>query len=376
MIEPRASQQPALSADYPQLLSHITGLIEATRVKAVLSVNCKLIELYFDIGRRIVERQESEGWGRSVVQRLSADIRHKWPDIKGFSLANMWRMRSFYLAWRPDSEKIAQDVRELEGQGKQSRLVAETPTAAILAQAVREIPWGHNILLMQKLKPRKMRLWYAQQTIEYGWSRAVLQIQIKTDLYGRTGKAITNFKQTLPAPESDLIQQTLKDPYVFDFLQIDKQTRERDLENQLIEHIQRFLLELGAGFAFVGRQYELEIGGSEYFIDLLFYHLRLHCYVVIDLKIGGFKPEYAGKMNFYLSAVDDLLRDAERDGPTLGLLLCREKNKIAAEYALRDINKPLAVAEWTTQLTRSLPKELQSQLPTIEQIESELSEEL
>ncbi len=242
---------------------------------------------------------------------------------------------------------------------------------ALLRQLVAEIPWGHNLILLNKIKDKEERAWYIQKTIEYGWSRSVLSLQIETNLYGREGKAITNFSQTLPSPQSDLAQQTFKDPYIFDFLNVGKEAQEREVEAELIRHITKFLLELGVGFAFVGQQYQIKVGEDDFFIDLLFYHLKLRCYVVIELKAGKFKPEHTGQLNFYLSAVDDLLRMPE-DKPSVGLLLCASKDNVQAEYALRDINKPIGIAQWQTELTRSLPKQLQTELPTIEELEAEL----
>ena len=234
-----------------------------------------------------------------------------------------------------------------------------------------EIPWGHNVCLLEKVKNPLLRLWYAQKTIEHGWSRAVLNHQIEASLHNRAGKAITNFKATLPPSQSDLAQQTIKDPYIFDFLTLAADAQERDLELGLLEHVQKFLLELGVGFAFVGRQVHLQVAGEDYYIDLLFYHLRLRCYVVIDLKMEAFQPEFAGKMNFYLSAVDDQMRH-RADEPSIGLLLCRERNHITVEYALRDLRKPIGVAQWKTKLVESLPQKLKGNLPSVEQLEAEL----
>ncbi len=228
------------------------------------------------------------------------------------------------------------------------------------------------MLLLNKLKQPELREWYARKTLEHGWSRAVLTAQIQTRAHGRQGKALTNFQQTLLPPQSDLAQQALKDPYTFDFLTLSADARERELEQGLVEHIQKFLLELGVGFAFVGRQVHLEVGGEDYYLDLLFYHLRLRCYVVIDLKMEPFKPEFAGKMNFYLSAVDDRMRNPQ-DQPTIGLLLCRDKNRITVEYALRQMSKPIGVAQWRTRLVESLPKKLKGALPSVTELEKELS---
>jgi predicted nuclease of restriction endonuclease-like (RecB) superfamily len=231
------------------------------------------------------------------------------------------------------------------------------------------------VILLEKLANRADRLWYARAALKHGWSRAALTVHVETELHKREGKAITNFATTLPAPQSDLAQQTLKDPYIFDFLTLDAAARERELEEGVLQHIQKFLVELGVGFAFVGRQYPLEVSGQEFSLDLLFYHLRLRCFVVVDLKMEAFKPEFAGKMNFYLSAVDDQLRHPD-DQPAIGLLLCKQKDRLIVEYALRDVKKPIGVAQWRTRLVESLPRKLQSSLPTVEQIEAELADEM
>lgn len=269
-------------------------------------------------------------------------------------------MRAFYLAYRPDAAILSQAVTEL-GASRPPKPVAD-------------IPWGHNQVLLFKLKDPPQRLWYAAKTIEHGWSRAVLTVQIESDLFRRQGKAISNFAGTLPSPQSDLAQQALKDPYLFDFLTLREEAVERDLENGLIDHIQKFLLELGAGFAFVGRRVHLVVGDDDFYLDLLFYHLKLRCSVIIDLKMKAFTPEDAGKMNFYLSAVDSQMRHPD-DAPTIGLILCKTHNRLVAEYALRDIAKPLGVAEWQTKLVPALPPSLQGSLPSIDEIEAELGKE-
>jgi predicted nuclease of restriction endonuclease-like (RecB) superfamily len=279
-----------------------------------------------------------------VVERLAKDLRAEFPEMEGFSSRNLKYMRAFAVAY---SE------------------------AEFVQQVVAQIPWGHNLLLLNKLRQPELREWYARKTLEHGWSRAVLSAQIQTKVHAREGKALTNFKQTLPSPQSDLAQQALKDPYTFDFLSLSTEARERELEQGLVDHIQKFLLELGVGFAFVGRQVHLEIGGEDYFIDLLFYHLKLRCFVVIDLKMEPFKPEFAGKMNFYLSAVDDRMRNSQ-DQPSIGLLLCRDKNHITVEYALRHLAKPIGVAQWRTRLVDSLPKKLEGALPSVKELEKEL----
>lgn len=359
-----------LPAGYGPFLTDLKARIRSAQIRAALASNREMIQLYWDIGKGIVERQNNEGWGRAVVERLATDLQSEFPGIGGFSQQNLWYMRRFYLAWteeviilqRPVGELadpiVAQVARQLDGQN--------------LPRVVAELPWGQNIALLEKLSAPFERLWYARKTLECGWSRDILVLQIESDLFHRQGKAVTNFTATLPPPQSDLAQQALKDPYVFDFLMLTDPAREREVEDQLVGHVAKLLLEMGAGFAFVGRQVHLEVATKDYYLDLLFYHTRLHCYVVVELKAGEFKPEYAGKLNFYLSAVDDRLRQPE-DKPTIGLLLCREKDKIEVEYALRDIRKPIGVAEWQTKLVRRLPVDLRPSLPTVQEIESALA---
>lgn len=336
----------SLPLGYAPLLADLKARVRSAQLKAAVSVNRELILLYWHIGREILRCQHEQGWGAKVVDRLSLDLRTEFPDLGGFSTRNLLRMRAFADAYRD---------------------------AAIVPQLVAQIPWGHNVLLLERVKDPAAREWYARKTIEHGWSRAVLTVQIQSRLRERSGKAITNFDRTLPPEQSDLAREVLKDPYTFDFLTLADDAIERDLERGLTEHIEKFLLELGVGFAFVGRQVRLDIGDDEFSIDLLFYHLRLRCYVVIDLKMKRFRPEDAGKMNFYLSAVDDLLRHPE-DRPSIGLLLCKDKNRVTVEYALRDIAKPIGVAEWQTKLVDSLPQDLQGKLPSIADLERELSE--
>jgi predicted nuclease of restriction endonuclease-like (RecB) superfamily len=391
-------QQPGAQF-YDRFVEGIKQRIRTAQIKAALSANRELILLYWDIGRAIVEAQTDKGYGKRVVEMLSADLRREFPAMSGLSALNLWRMRAFYLGYGASNQKLSQAVTEsgsatpelkqpvsespvqrpraipagqLHGE-RLSQLVTESAGAAI--ELLSLLPWGHNLVLLQKLKELNTRLWYARAALEYGWSRSVLLIQIESRLHKRQGQAITNFTATLPAPQSDLAHQTLKDPYIFDFLTMDAAARERDLELGLLNHIQKFLVELGVGFALVGRQYRLEVSGEEFFLDLLFYHLRLRCFVVVDLKMEAFKPEFAGKMNFYLSAVDDQLRHRD-DQASIGLLLCKERNRLVVEYALRDVKKPIGVAEWRTRLVESLPKKLQSSLPTVRQIEAELAVEL
>lgn len=327
---------------YADWLADLKTRIHSAQQRAALAVNRELLLLYWQIGQDILARQAAQGWGAKVIERLSQDLRLAFPEMKGFSRANLMYMRAFAAAW-PD-EKIVQ-------------------------QAVGQLPWGHNLVLLSQLKDPAQRLAYAESAIQHGWSRNVLNIHIETRLLERSGKAVSNFSTTLPAPQSDLARESLKDPYRFDFLGLSREAGERAIENALVKHVTEFLLELGAGFAFVGRQVLLDVGGDEFFIDLLFYHLKLRCYVVIELKAGKFKPEHLGQLGFYLTAVDEQVRHPQ-DNPTIGLLLCKSKNKVVAEYALRQNTQPLGVAEY--KLIESLPPELATDLPSIEQIEQEL----
>ena len=333
---------------YATFLKQIKDKIATSQLKAVVAVNNELILLYWEIGKSLHQKQQEEGWGSKTIERLSKDIQNMFPGIEGFSRANIFRMKAFFLAY----EKVAQAVRQLD----------DLP--------IFSIPWGHNVTLLQKLKGEEERLWYAQKTIENSWSRSVLTVWIESNLHKRQGKAITNFHTTLPSPQSDLAHQTLKDPYCFDFLTLKDKFEEKELEDGLIEHIQRFLLELGSGFSFVGRQVHLNIGDQDFYIDLLFYHLKLRAFFVVELKAVAFQPEHAGKMSFYLTAVDELMKHPD-DQPTIGLLLCKTKNKVIAEYALRDVNKPIGVAEYETKIVESLPDNLKSSLPSIQELEEE-----
>lgn len=372
------STSVGLPTDYPAFLESLKSRVQQAQTRAMLSVNRELIQLYWDIGRLIVERQEREGWGKGIVDRLAADVQKAFPGLCGFSPSNVWRMRSFFTAYRASATNLAQPVPDLKPPQRPKTTTLSQP-ATELAESVppapvAEIPWGHNVILISKVKDHTQRLWYASKTLEHGWSRAILTVQIESDLFGRQGNAISNFAGTLPSPQSDLAQQSLKDPYLFDFLTLQADAVERDLEHGLVDHIQKFLLELGAGFAFVGRQVPLSVGDDDDYLDLLFYHLMLRCFIVIDLKMRKFTPEDAGKMNYYLSAVDDLMKHPT-DAPSVGLILCKSRDRIKAEYALRDITKPIGVAEWQTKLVKSLPETLQGSLPTIEQLEAEFGPE-
>ncbi|MBK5939523.1 PDDEXK nuclease domain-containing protein [Halochromatium roseum] len=370
---------------YRDLLSDIKTRVRQAQHRAALSANAEMIHLYWDIGRMIAARQEREGWGAGVLPRLAVDLKNELPDEKGFSLRNLKLMVQFYRAY-PERLAIGQRaVAQLMEPSLSTEIgqpaVAQTgvpsvpeseqiSAAAMLKRAVVQLSWAHNVILIQKIKHLPTRLWYAHQALEQGWSRDILTVQIKNRAHERQGAAVTNFSTTLPQPHAALAQGLLKDPYLFDFLTLDEPFRERELETGLLTHIQKFLIELGRGFAFVGRQYRLEVSDREFYLDLLFFHLHLRCFVVVDLKKGDFKPEYAGKMNFYCSVVDEQLRHQE-DAPTIGLILCQTKDRILAEYALRDIKKPIGVVDY--ELTRALPAELESSLPSIDDIETELS---
>lgn len=324
--------------NYVGFLNELKQRIWNAQIKAALAVNKELVLLYWQIGTDILQRQQTEGWGSKVIQRLSKDLKREFPDMKGVSRTNLMYMRAFAEAY---------------------------PEESIVQEVLGQIPWYHNIALLDKLNDIDERLWYARETVVNGWSRNVLVFQIESQLYQRQGNAITNFEQTLPKPQSDLVQQLIKDPYHLDFLPSGKRFKERELEKALVAYIRDFLVELGTGFAFVGNQYHLNIGGEDFYLDLLFYHLELRCFVIIDLKMGDFKAEYTGKMNLYVSAVDDMLRK-KQDQPTIGMVLCKSKNKTIAEYALRNVGTPIAVS------THKLPKQLQDSLPTPEQLEVEM----
>ncbi|NJL38482.1 MAG: DUF1016 domain-containing protein [Leptolyngbyaceae cyanobacterium SM1_4_3] len=329
--------------NYADFLDGLKQRIRLAQIKAALAVNRELVLLYWQIGQEILSRQQKNGWGAKIIDQLAKDLKREFPEVSGFSSRNLKYMRAFAESY-PD-EPIVQEV---------------------LAQ----IPWYHNIALLEKLKSREQRLWYAQETVSNGWSRNVLVLQIESNLYQRQGGAITNFERVLPSPQSDLAQQLIKSPYNFDFLTISKDAHERELERGLTDHIRDFLLELGLGFSFLGSQYPLVVSDKEYRLDLLFYHVRLHCYIVIDLKMGEFEPQHSGQMSFYVAAVDNLLR-GDRDDPTIGIILCKSKNKTIVEYALQGSQQPIGVS--TYQLQAQLPPNIQENLPTVEQLEMELS---
>ena len=360
------STQRNMPADFPILLKEIKARIQQAQTRAILSANAELIQLYWDIGRMIDRRQKQEGWGAAVIPRLSRELANELPEVKGFSERNIKRMLAFYREYPEPASIVTQAASQLPGGRKVPQAAAQLPASLLWL-----IPWFHHVVLMEKVKDEATRVWYMRQTLANGWSRNVLLLMVKSAAHERQGAAITNFDLLLPSPQSDLVQQTLKDPYIFDFLTLQEPFHERELETNLLRELERFLLELGQGFAFVGRQFRIAVSTNEYYIDLLFYHLTLRCFIVIDLKKGEFKPEYAGKMNFYLAVVDDKLRHAS-DAPSIGLILCQDRNQIVAEYALRGMSKPIGVSEY--ELTRALPANLRSALPTVEEIEAQLAE--
>ena len=332
--------------EYNSFLVDIKNKIKLSQQKAFNAVNQEMILLYFNIGLVIDARQKELGWGAKVIDKLSVDILKEFPDMKGFSSRNIKLMVQFY------KEYCLEDFMQLP---------------------VAQIPWTHNIVLIQKVKDKNLRYWYIQRVLENGWSKDILSLMIKSEVHKREGNLISNFKDILPPNDSDMVQQSFKDPYLFDFLTITEPFKEKELENSLIKNMEKFLIELGSGFAFAGRQYKLEVGDDDFYVDLLFYHLKLRCFIVVELKKGKFKPEYSGQVNFYCSAVDSLLAQKD-DQPTIGLILCQEKNEIVAEYSLRKMTQPIGISQY--ELTEILPKEFESSLPTIDMIENELKNSL
>ncbi|MCI5065072.1 PDDEXK nuclease domain-containing protein [bacterium] len=341
MTHPRREERPD---GYRELFIELKNRVRKARVKAALSVNRELVLLYWSIGRDILERQKRLGWGAKVIDQLGADLRQEFPETRGFSGRNLKYMRSFADAW---------------------------PDESFVQQTAAQIPWFHSCTLLDKVKDHEQRIWYTRKVLENGWSRNVLVMHIERALFEAQGEAKSNFSHTLPSPQSDLARETLKDPYKLDFLGLTDDAAERTIEQGLVGHIRDFLLELGQGFAFVGNQVPLQVGTEEYRLDLLFFHLKLRCFIVVELKTGKFLPEHMGKLNFYLSAVDDLLRHPD-DQPSIGLILCKSQEDTVVEYALRGTKQPMAVSQY--ELTRALPEKLQNQLPSVEELEAELSE--
>lgn len=350
-----------LPDNYIQIVSRLKEQIGRSRAKAALKVNEILLELYWEIGRAILEMQKSEGWGAKVIDRLSSDLKNDFPDFRGLSVRNLKYMVLFAKTYPEFGQQVAAQIQNTDNQN-----------ITIRQHAAAQLPWGHHQLLLDKITDAGELSFYVQKCVEAGWGRNILAEQIKSDLYKRQGNAITNFRETLPAQHSDLVQQSIKNPYLFDFLSLTEEMRERDLEDALIRHIKQFMLELGRGFAYVGRQKNLVVQGDDFFLDLLFYNYNIHCFVVFELKVGDFKPEYAGKLNFYVNAVNEQIKGTD-DKPTIGVLLCKTPNETVVRYSLQGIESPIGVAEY--QLSEALPKQLSGEMPSVEELEAEIEKE-
>lgn len=346
-IAKEQKENEILGKEYSVFLKDLKAKVKSAQLKAAVKVNTELVTLYWEIGQSIHQKQEKLGWGAKTIETLSRDLGREFPDMKGFSSRNLKYMLKFARAY---------------------------PNPEIVHQLGAQIPWKHNILLLERVKEENARIWYINKIIENGWSRSVLEVWIDNDLYGREGKGINNFEQIMAPYDSDLAKEITKDPHNFEFLTLRDQFNEKELEEGLFNHLQSFLLEMGDGFAFVGRQKHLNVGGQDFYIDMLFYHLKARCYVVVELKATAFKPEYVGKLNFYLSAVDDFIRHPE-DKPTIGLLICKDKNKVVAEYAVKNVTSPINISDFKAKIEESLPQELKKTLPAIEDIERELEAE-
>jgi predicted nuclease of restriction endonuclease-like (RecB) superfamily len=360
------------SKEYKDLLKDIKSRINNSQIKAAISVNQELLKLYWSLGKTITEKQKATKWGEGLITQLSKDLNTEFSHMKGFSERNLFYIQKWYLFYSQSLKKLPQVVAVLEKSIKLPQVVAvnkKRKEYEIMIDLVTQIPWGHNREIITKCKELQEALFYVIECIQNNWSRNVLLHQIESNLFKRKGKAITNFQLTLPKAQSDLAEQTLKDPYNFDFLTLTHEIQEREFEKGLTDHITKFLLELGAGFAFVGRQYQLEVEEEIFYIDLLFYHVKLHCYVVVELKTGKFLPEYAGKLNFYLSIVDDKLK-TKQDQASIGILICKQKNKVVAEYALKDMTKPIGITEY--KFTERIPTMFKESLPSIEELEKGL----
>ena len=338
------------TSEYKEFITKIKEKARQAQIKASVRVNSTLLEFYWELGADIVEKQKIASWGSGFLKQMSDDLIREFPEVKGFSLSNIQYIRRWVLFYTKSGTTCATFKEEN-------------------SELLFSVPWGHNRVIISKCNESKEALYYASQTLRYGWSRTILIHQIESRLYEREGKALTNFSHTLPPAQSDLANQVLKDPYNFDFLTMTKDFKERELETALLENITKFLLELGSGFAFIGRQKHIQVGEHDFYIDLLFYHTQMHCYVVIELKTVDFQPEFAGKLNFYIKAVDMQIK-SDRDEPTIGILLCKGKDKTLVEYSLSDIHKPMGVSAY--ELTQVLPDELKSSLPSLEEIEAEL----
>lgn len=365
-----------INKDYAAWINELKLRIRNSQIKAAVKVNTELLYLYWNLGSDIVEKQKKAKWGDGFLKQLSQDLSAEFPEMKGFSLRNIERIRKWYIAYKDLFPITTQVVPQLKSSSKTAQVVSQSQpkdvtkdVTGLIHQHFFSVPWGHHILIMQRCKDVNMALFYIQQTIENNWSRTVLDWQIDSKLYERQGKAVSNFNRTLPTPQSDLAQQITKDPYVIDIMGVRQEMKERELETHLDTHISQYLLELGKGFTYYGHQVHLRVGNEDFYIDQLFYHVRLHCYVVIELKATAFKPEHIGQLNFYVTAVDNLMRSAQ-DNPTIGLLICKDKNDVVAEYTLKGIDSPIGVS--SVDIFDNLTADFKSALPSIEDIENEL----
>ncbi|MEA3443241.1 MAG: PDDEXK nuclease domain-containing protein [Bacteroidota bacterium] len=350
-----------INKEYKNWLIEIKSRIKNSQIKASIKVNTELIALYWEIGAMIVERQENAKWGSAFIKQMAIDLNSDFPDLTGFSQRNLYSMRQFYLFYSQGDEILHQLGAKLEkGSNEILHQVGAKLETPYKTNVLTKIPWRHHTLILQKIKNTNEAIFYIKETIDNNWSRSVLEFQIESNLYKRQGKAISNFKNTLPEADSDLAQHLLKDPYNFGFLTLTKQAKEKDLETKLIKQISDFLLELGKGFAYMGRQYKLQVGKREFFTDLLFYHTKLKAYIVIELKMKEFEPEFIGKLNFYTTAINETIKD-ENDKSTIGILLCKTKDDFVVDFSIKDINKPIGVSEFTY---TELPSEIKEQLPS------------
>jgi len=367
------------TTEYKDFIKSVKSKIQSSQIKTAVRVNVEFLKLYWELAKDIVEKQQHTSWGDGFIEQISKDLKTEFPKMKGFSKRNLLYMKKWFLYYT--DPKVPQLVAQIDENGKSQQVVGKLivpqlegeldktqETPQVVAQ-IFQIPWGHNREIITKCKTHEEALFYVNQTVGNYWSRAVLVHQIESGLYHRKGKALSNFETTLPEPQSDLARQILKDPYVFDFLDLQTKHDEKELEDALIDHVAKFLLELGTGFSYIGKQYRVEVAGDEFFIDLLFYHVKLHCFIVVELKTVKFVPEFAGKLNFYVTAIDEQVKD-DADNSTIGLLICKSRNITVVEYSLKDIQKPIGVSEYI--ITKELPQSLQSVLPSIEEIEAEL----
>ena len=367
----------ATNRDFKSWVSQLKQDIRSAQIKAAIKVNTELLRLYWRMGADICEKQKSASWGDGWLKELSRELMTEFPDMKGLSHRNLQYIRQWYLFYNQENTIVQQVVAQLEDVNVQQPVakldddMRQQPVAQISEDVFFSVPWGHHLYIISQCKDVSRAVFYLQKTVENGWSRAALLNYLDTNLYERQGKAVNNFNRLLANPQSELAAQTLKDPYNFDFLTLDGEYRERELEHALTHNVTRFLLELGTGFAFVGSQVPLQVGEDTVYPDLLFYHLELRCYVVVELKVTKFKGEHLGQLGVYVSAVNHI-KKKPTDNPTIGLLICKTKNNVMAQYALESTNQPIGISEY--QLSKLMPEHIQSQLPTIEDIEATLSD--